>query len=706
MLARDQRENPGASRPYLSVVATARNDDHGGNLLGRMQIFTDAWINQAKRHKLSSELILVEWNPPADREGLAAALRWPVELGPCQVRIIEVPAEIHARYHHASSLALYQMIAKNVGIRRARGEFILATNIDIVFSDELMQFLATRGLEKNRLYRIDRTDVASEAPVNGSLDEQLEYCRNHVIRICAREGTYKTTPEGFRRNEAEDITSADSGIHFGSGWFSAERWGDGAPFRWIADEAEIQLAKAPAGGGVLALELECGPGIDRDGATLKVRDGWGSMVVEFGIKGRTKLELVVPARVGPGAQSFRFEVEGGGQPVPGDPRILNFRVFRCDWAHRQSEGVKTPSAGSIIRECRPLLTRLLLAGGIARQFGSGFPGALAMLRAIRLLRARGEDVFDAGMEYRTGSGWHDLERAGGERFRWVSGGAQMAVRMTDERHSLALIVEPGPALGFQPFDLVIRDASGNELGRERVNGVTFVDVPLPVAAGTLVTLTLDTEGGGKRVGNDPRELHFRVHACGTCVKKPEMVGAAEARPPRFWIVHEVEARAAEADWTEILGPSGFQIAAMGKPRFLHMNACGDFTLAARENWYDLRGYPELDLFSMHLDALFCCTAHHSGVVETCFEAPMRIYHIEHGIGSGWTPEGQAQLYERLAKKRIQCVSYEEVVWSIAQMRSLSAPVIFNLEDWGLAGTPLSETSPAMSSSAPGVRPAL
>ena len=25
--------------PYLSLVVTARNDDHGGNLLGRMQAF-------------------------------------------------------------------------------------------------------------------------------------------------------------------------------------------------------------------------------------------------------------------------------------------------------------------------------------------------------------------------------------------------------------------------------------------------------------------------------------------------------------------------------------------------------------------------------------------------------------------------------------------------------------------------------------------
>src|ERR1017187_4576924 len=110
--------------PYLSVVVTARNDDHGGNLLRRMQVFVDAWINQAKRHRLPSELILVEWNPPADRERLVTALRWPTEMGPCQVRIIEVPAEVHSQYRYATVLPLYQMIAKNVGIRRARGQFI------------------------------------------------------------------------------------------------------------------------------------------------------------------------------------------------------------------------------------------------------------------------------------------------------------------------------------------------------------------------------------------------------------------------------------------------------------------------------------------------------------------------------------------------------------------------------------------------------
>src|SRR5579883_2071122 len=127
----------GSGQPYISVVVTARNDDHGGNLLGRMQCFVNGWIALSNRHHLSSELIVVEWNPPVDRQPLWQALRWPAELGICKVRFIEVPPELHRRYEHADALPLYQMIAKNVGIRRARGRFILATNIDILFSDEL-----------------------------------------------------------------------------------------------------------------------------------------------------------------------------------------------------------------------------------------------------------------------------------------------------------------------------------------------------------------------------------------------------------------------------------------------------------------------------------------------------------------------------------------------------------------------------------------
>jgi hypothetical protein len=127
------------------------------------------------------------------------------------------------------------------------------------------------------------------------------------------------------------------------------------------------------------------------------------------------------------------------------------------------------------------------------------------------------------------------------------------------------------------------------------------------------------------------------------------------------------------------------------PGFVHTNACGDFTLMAREHWFDLRGYPEFDLFSMNLDSVLCVAAHHGGAREEMLPDPMRIYHIEHGTGSGWTPEGQAKLFERIAARGLSFVDNEEVLGWAAQMSRLSAPMIFNHENWGLAGFDLKET---------------
>src|SRR3984885_12244475 len=181
---------------YLSLVVTARNDDHGGNLLNRMQDFVNGWISQAREHQISCELIFVEWNPPQDRVRLSEALHWPEDMGPCEVRIIEVPPDVHRRFAHAEALPLYQMIAKNVGIRRARGKFVLVTNIDILFSSELAAFLAEQRLKTGRMYRMDRHDAMSDVPVDGPVGQQLEYCRKHLIRINVREGTYNVSPEG------------------------------------------------------------------------------------------------------------------------------------------------------------------------------------------------------------------------------------------------------------------------------------------------------------------------------------------------------------------------------------------------------------------------------------------------------------------------------------------------------------------------------
>jgi hypothetical protein len=168
--------------PYLTLVAASRNDDHGGNTLYRTQIFVDSFLEQCERHQLRAELILVEWNPPGDRAPLAEVISWGHQNAWVDCRVITVPYERHALIRFGRVLPLFQMIAKNVGIRRARGEFILATNIDILFSDELMARIARRDLHADRLYRCDRFDVDSTIPKDIPLDEKLRFAWGHLIR--------------------------------------------------------------------------------------------------------------------------------------------------------------------------------------------------------------------------------------------------------------------------------------------------------------------------------------------------------------------------------------------------------------------------------------------------------------------------------------------------------------------------------------------
>jgi hypothetical protein len=176
-------EAPQSPPPYISLVVTSRNDNHGLNIKQRMQFFVDGWFYQARKFNLPSEIVFVEWNPPGDRPRLIDELRWPVERGPCRLRLIEVPPELHQTFNVADRLPLFQFIAKNVGIQRARGEYVLTSNIDILFSDEMMSFLAERRLSPDRIYRNDRIDVPAELPDQGSISEALTAAANSPIRL-------------------------------------------------------------------------------------------------------------------------------------------------------------------------------------------------------------------------------------------------------------------------------------------------------------------------------------------------------------------------------------------------------------------------------------------------------------------------------------------------------------------------------------------
>jgi hypothetical protein len=190
--------------PYLSVVAVSRNDDHGGDPLKRTQLFITSLAGQADEFSLAVELILVDWNPPHDRPGLADVLHFPVNPF-FSARVIVVPPALHEGFRHADRLPLFQMIGKNVGIRRSRGEFILATNIDILLDDLLFSFPAQRKLDPTRMYRADRYDIRNELVEITDGKEALQFCRDPQNQL--RRNHRKYPPEYERLQETDPVNS-------------------------------------------------------------------------------------------------------------------------------------------------------------------------------------------------------------------------------------------------------------------------------------------------------------------------------------------------------------------------------------------------------------------------------------------------------------------------------------------------------------------
>jgi len=159
-------------RPYLSIVMASRNDNHGGDLNERTQACINSLRQQSRELKMPIEVVMVDWNPPDDKPPLHEIIDYDGLL----FHSIIVPPEIHQRYKLSGKLPLYQMIAKNVGVRRAHGYFILCTNVDIFFSNELMKEISMKKLKKNLLYRAYRYDTQRGV-------RSLDGIENKLIRI-------------------------------------------------------------------------------------------------------------------------------------------------------------------------------------------------------------------------------------------------------------------------------------------------------------------------------------------------------------------------------------------------------------------------------------------------------------------------------------------------------------------------------------------
>jgi hypothetical protein len=168
--------------PFLTIVVTGRNDDFGGDFNGRFFRALRFNHDRLAAAGISHEFVFVEWRPLDARPYLATLLTDEFsELAPSELRAIVVDPLYHEALSLNPRLQFHEFIAKNVGIRRARGAFVLSTNTDIYLSRGVISRLSERSLERGVLYRATRHDLKDHIDVSRNGWELLEDERNCEI---------------------------------------------------------------------------------------------------------------------------------------------------------------------------------------------------------------------------------------------------------------------------------------------------------------------------------------------------------------------------------------------------------------------------------------------------------------------------------------------------------------------------------------------
>lgn len=169
-------------KPYLSFVVVGRNDNYGHKFLYRTQRFIDNLTFLCEKYKLTSEIVFIEWNPPKENKKLWEDLKISKKRNHLSIRFVEVPNSVHIKIENSDKICLFEYLGKNLGIRKSKGEFVLVTNPDIIFSPELIEMFSKKNLQKKILYRVSRFDLMKDIPEKLSEEEVISFAKKNWQR--------------------------------------------------------------------------------------------------------------------------------------------------------------------------------------------------------------------------------------------------------------------------------------------------------------------------------------------------------------------------------------------------------------------------------------------------------------------------------------------------------------------------------------------
>jgi hypothetical protein len=141
----------------ITHILTGKNDNYAGFFDDRLILTMKYNFHLYKRHGIEAEFILVEWASDEENTLLSEKLAEVFDDVDFKGYVVRQKTHDHI-VDFRRWMVFLEFFAKNVGIRRAKHDYVLCSNADIFLTDDLLIKLK-EDRDANTIYRAERHDI-------------------------------------------------------------------------------------------------------------------------------------------------------------------------------------------------------------------------------------------------------------------------------------------------------------------------------------------------------------------------------------------------------------------------------------------------------------------------------------------------------------------------------------------------------------------
>ena len=241
----------------VSAIICGRNDNYGGRLIERASYSLNGLL------QVFDEVIYVDWNTDSDKKILTDELNIPDRS---KLKVITVTNDMVKNIiKDESSQKMCEVLSRNIAIRRATGDIIVSTNIDIVPPPREYLDILLKSLQDDEMITLSRNDIEVDELIKNEKPETLNLTHLPILFgansikskievpfIRVDKNILETYPNNLHLNLASIITGCgDFQVAYKSMWYKIRGFEENMTKRLYTD-THVQYKVIMSGGSVRA----------------------------------------------------------------------------------------------------------------------------------------------------------------------------------------------------------------------------------------------------------------------------------------------------------------------------------------------------------------------------------------------------------------------------------------------------------------------